>query len=140
MNGEQAFGTTQRARCAMARGEHADGTALFEEAREVHTASRETVQLLIVEGMLAECLLLGGDAQAALDLILDVEDAQRRRRRGPALPQADPVARRDRRSGGVRRGCGCSAPRSPTPGRSSMSTTSGGAWQHWSGWEPARTG
>ena len=74
MNGEQAFGTTQRARCAMARGEHAAAQALFEEAREVHTASRETAQLLIVEGMLAECLLLGGDAQAALDLILDVED------------------------------------------------------------------
>ena len=73
MNGEQAFGITQRARCAMGRGEYAEARALFEESRQVHAANRETVQLLIVEGMLAECLLLSGDAGGALDLILDVE-------------------------------------------------------------------
>jgi class 3 adenylate cyclase/tetratricopeptide (TPR) repeat protein len=73
MNGEQAFGTTQRARCAMARGAYDEASALYEEARGVHSASREVVELLIVEGMLAECLLLAGDARAALDLIIDVE-------------------------------------------------------------------
>ncbi|WP_188113407.1 adenylate/guanylate cyclase domain-containing protein [Nocardioides humilatus] len=73
MNGEQAFGTTQRARCSMARGEYDAALALYEEARSVHAASREAVQLVIVEGMLAECLLLAGDARAAFDLILDVE-------------------------------------------------------------------
>ena len=73
MNGEQAFGTTQRARCAMARGDYDEATALYEEARTVHAASREVVQLLIVEGMLAECLLLAGDARAGLGLLIDVE-------------------------------------------------------------------
>lgn len=73
MNGEQAFGTTQRARCAMARGAYNEAVALYAEARAVHAASREVVELLIVEGMLAECLLLAGDARAALDLIIDVE-------------------------------------------------------------------
>ena len=73
MNGEKAFGITQRARCAMARGAYDDATALYEEARAVHAVNRETVQLLILEAMLAECLLLAGDAQAALRLIVDVE-------------------------------------------------------------------
>ncbi len=73
MNGEQAFGTTQQARCAMARGAFDQARVLFEEARAVHAANREAVQLVIVEGMLAECLLLAGDARTALDLLMDVE-------------------------------------------------------------------
>jgi tetratricopeptide (TPR) repeat protein len=73
MNGEQAFGITQRARCAMARGDYDLARSLYEEARAVHAANGEAVQLLIVEGMLAECLLLAGDAGAALDLLVDIE-------------------------------------------------------------------
>ncbi len=73
MNGEQAFGITQQGRCAMARGEYDRGRALFEEARAVHATNREAVQLVIVEGMLAECLLLAGDARTALDLLTDLD-------------------------------------------------------------------
>jgi class 3 adenylate cyclase/tetratricopeptide (TPR) repeat protein len=77
MNGDQAFTVTQQARLAMARSEYAAACRLFETARQVHLDEDERFEVVIVEAMLAECILLAGDPGGALRMIDDVQDRNR---------------------------------------------------------------
>ncbi len=73
MNGDQAFTVTQQARLAMAMGEHQVAEELFASAREVHVSDQEDYDVLSVDAMRAECQLLAGRPEAALDLIEAVQ-------------------------------------------------------------------